>query len=56
MKELIKETLKLWSIEKKTEQQQQQRQKIETLKQMGQILINSKSLDLNSTIPIITLY
>lgn len=56
MKELIKDTLKLWSIKKKTEQQQQQhRQTITTIKQMGQI-INSKSLDLNSTIPIITLY
>lgn len=54
MKELIKDTLKLWSIKKKTEQQQQ-RQTITTIKQMGQI-INSKSLDLNSTIPIITLY
>lgn len=54
MKELIKDTLKLWSI-KKTEQQQQHRQTITTIKQMGQI-INSKSLDLNSTIPIITLY
>lgn len=55
MKELIKDTLKLWSIKKKTEQQQQHRQTITTIKQMGQI-INSKSLDLNSTIPIITLY
>lgn len=53
MKELIKDTLKLWSIKKKTEQQH--RQTITTIKQMGQI-INSKSLDLNSTIPIITLY